>query len=180
MQPGERFGKTAESSTSKSSTPNGSDITEAVWKQLLEAIYAGGVLESTSVRAVTKTRHGTSGGWHRGCRCTLCQGAHAATQKAFGIAWAQQRLPVEVRQRVLDGIYAGQPFCAVVRDLGLIPNQVWGLTKTDAEWSTALEEALTASRRADLRHGTNAAYVAGCVCSNCGEHQRQRMAKNRV
>jgi hypothetical protein len=28
-----------------------------------------------------------------------------------------------------------------------------------------LEAALTASRRADLRHGTTAAYVHGCVCS---------------
>jgi hypothetical protein len=63
--------------------------------------------------------------------------------------------------------------------LGLTPNQIWGLTKTDQEWSEALEEALTATRRADLRHGTNAAYVAGCVCKECREHQWQRMARNR-
>jgi hypothetical protein len=36
-----------------------------------------------------------------------------------------------------------------------------GLTKTDKEWSAALEAALTAMRRDDLEHGTNATYVAG-------------------
>jgi hypothetical protein len=53
-----------------------------------------------------------------------------------------------------------------------------GLTKTDEGWAAALEAALTGTRRDDLRHGTNAAYVAGCVCEDCREHQRQRMAKN--
>jgi hypothetical protein len=47
-----------------------------------------------------------------------------------------------VRQQLLDAIYAGQPFGAVLRDLGLTPNQVWGLTKTDQEWSAALDAAL--------------------------------------
>jgi hypothetical protein len=128
---------------------------------------------------VTNLRHSTSAGWHRGCRCTLCRRAHAETQRAFGRARAQTRLPTEIRQQVLDGIYAGQPFRSVLRDLNLTPNQVWGLTKTDREWSAALEAALTASRRGDLKHGTNAAYVAGCVCSECREHQRRRMAKDR-
>ena len=36
-----------------------------------------------------------------------------------------------------------------------------GLTKTDHEWSERLEAALTATRRDDLHHGTNAAYVQG-------------------
>jgi catechol 2,3-dioxygenase-like lactoylglutathione lyase family enzyme len=35
---------------------------------------------------------------------------------------------------------------------------------------------LTATRRDDLQHGTNAAYVHGCVCKECREHQRVRMA----
>jgi hypothetical protein len=64
----------------------------------------------------------------------------------------------------VEAIYAGQPFRTVSRDLGLTPNQVWGLTKTDQKWSENLEAALTATRRDDLEHGTNAAYVAGCVC----------------
>jgi hypothetical protein len=71
-----------------------------------------------------------------------------------------------------------RPFRTVVRDLGLTPNQVWGLTKTDGQWSAELEAALTATRRGDLQHGTNAAYVAGCVCKDCRDHQRRRMAKN--
>jgi hypothetical protein len=125
---------------------------------------------------VTKEGHGTSAGWHSGCRCTLCSQAHSDTQRAFGRARALQRLPAELRQQLLDRIYAGQTFRTVLRDLNLTPNQVWGLTKTDLEWSAALEAALTASRREDLEHGTNAAYVAGCVCKDCREHQRQRMA----
>jgi len=88
-------------------------------------------------------------------------------------------LPLEVRQQLLDAIYARQPFRQVLRELGLTPNQVWGLTKTEKEWSIALDDALTTSRRDDLKHGTNAAYVAGCVCKECREHQRQRMARNR-
>ena len=92
---------------------------------------------------------------------------------------AQKRLPVEVRQKLLAAIYDGQPFGTVLGDLGLTSNQVWGLTKTDEEWSEQLDDALTAARRADLRHGTTSGYRAGCVCSDCREHQRVRMAKNR-
>jgi hypothetical protein len=128
---------------------------------------------------VTRGGHGTSGRWQSGCRCTRCRGAHAETQRAFGRAGAQTRLPAEIRQELLDGIYAGQTFRTVLGQLNLTPNQVWGLTKTDSEGSAELEAALTATRRGDLKHGTNAAYVAGCVCSDCREHQRQRMAKNR-
>jgi hypothetical protein len=82
-------------------------------------------------------------------------------------------------QQLLNAIYAGQPFRSVLRDLGLKPKQVWGLTKTDGEWSIALDGALTTARRKDLKHGTNAACVAGFVCKDCREHQRLRMAKNR-
>ena len=84
-----------------------------------------------------------------------------------------------MRQQLLEAIYAGQPFRAVVRDLGLTSNQVWGLAKTSDQWSSELDAALTATRREDLRHGTTPAYVRGCVCKDCREHQRIRMAKNR-
>jgi cytidylate kinase len=84
-----------------------------------------------------------------------------------------------MRQQLLDAIGAGQPFRTVLRDLGLTFNQVWGLTRTDREWSERLDAALTAARREDLEHGTNAAYVQGYVCSECREHQRVRMARNR-
>jgi cytidylate kinase len=84
-----------------------------------------------------------------------------------------------MRQQLLDAIYAGQSFRRVLRDLGLTSNQIWGLTKTDNEWSAALDAALTATCRKDLQHGTNGAYVAGCVCKECREHQRVRMARSR-
>jgi hypothetical protein len=128
---------------------------------------------------VTTARHGTSAGWHTGCRCTQCRAADAETQKVFGRARAQTRLPPELRRQLLDAIYAGQPFRTSLRNLGLTPNQVWGLARTDEGWSAALEAALTASRRHDLQHGTNAAYLAGCVCGECRSHQRVRMAKQR-
>jgi hypothetical protein len=54
-----------------------------------------------------------------------------------------------------------------------------GASKTDEKWSEQLEAALTATRRDDLQHGTNAAYVHGCVCRECREHQRVRMTQNR-
>ena len=54
-------------------------------------------------------------------------------------------------------IYAGRPFRATVIDLCRSSNQVWGLAKTDEHW----EAAVMASRRDDLRHGTNAACVKG-------------------
>jgi hypothetical protein len=92
-------------------------------------------------------------------------------------ARALKRLPVELQRQLLDMIYGGQPFRAELRDLRLISNQVWGLTKTDEEWAAALEAALMATRRDDLQHGTDAAYVRGCVCSECREHQRVRMAQ---
>jgi hypothetical protein len=76
-------------------------------------------------------------------------------------------------------MYSGQPFRTALRDLGLTSNQVWGLTKTDDDWSAALEATLTATRRDDLLHGTNAAYAHGCVCSDCREYQRRRMTKSR-
>jgi hypothetical protein len=76
---------------------------------------------------------------------------------------AQKRLPAELRQQFLDAIYAGQPFRTTLRDLNLTPNQVWGMARVDREWSAVLEAALTAKRRDDLKHGTNAAYVHDCV-----------------
>jgi hypothetical protein len=86
---------------------------------------------------------------------------------------------MEVRQRLLDAIYAGRPFRTTLRDLGLTPNQVWGLAKTYDQWALQLDAALTATRRDDLRHGTTTAYLRGCVCKECREHQRVRMARNR-
>jgi hypothetical protein len=124
--------------------------------------------------------HGTNAGWHSGCHCDPCRRAHSDRQRAFGRANAQKRLPVELRQQLLEAIYAGQPLRTALRDLELTSNQVWGLSRTDQERSEKLDAALTAARREDLEHGTNAAYVAGCVCWECREHQRVRTARNRA
>ncbi len=129
-------------------------------------------MTAASVPVVSEAPHGTSARWHSGCRCTQCRAAHSDTKRAWRRARARKRLPLEVRQQLVEAIYAGQPFRTVLRDLGLTPNQVWGLTKTDQEWSAELEAALTATRRDDIEHGATAAYVAGCVCAECREHQR--------
>jgi len=119
--------------------------------------------------------HGTETRWTQGCNCDLCCKAKTDAVKGNGRRKAHKRLPVEVRQQLLDAISAGRPFRATIRDLGLTTNQVWGLTKTDQHWAAALEAALMGSRRDDLNHGTNAAYVHGCVCSDCRGYQRIRM-----
>jgi hypothetical protein len=84
-----------------------------------------------------------------------------------------------MRQQILDTIYDGQPFRTVLRDLGLTSNQVWGLAKTDQECSEKLDTALNAARWNDLKYGTNAAYVHGCVCHECRQHQQIRMGRDR-
>jgi hypothetical protein len=122
--------------------------------------------------------HGTLR-WLEGCDCDgCCEAQNDAARERFRRK-AQERLPLEVRKQFLDAIYNGKPFRTVLRELGLTSNQVWGLAKTDEEWSDKLEAALLATRRDDLEHGTNAAYVQGCVCSECRTHQRIRMARNR-
>jgi hypothetical protein len=128
---------------------------------------------------VTEARHGTSAGWHTGCRCTPVPPSTQRHTESIWQARAQKRLPAEVRQQLLDAIYAGQSFRSVLGDLNLTPNQVWGMARVDREWSVAIESALMATRRDDLKHGTNAAYVAGCVCKECRNRQRERMARNR-
>lgn len=130
-------------------------------------------------RRGTRAAHGTITRWNAGCSCTKCRLFQSAEARARGRRRAQARLQVEKRRQLLEVIYGGKPFRAVLADLSLTSNQVWGLTKTHEEWSTALEKALTATRRDDLKHGTNAAYVAGCVCWDCREHRGQRMARNR-
>jgi hypothetical protein len=124
-----------------------------------------------------KVTHGTMTRWNEGCSCTLARprttlpgpgtspSAEAATSRS---AAAAPRRHLQ-RSAVPDG----------ARDLGRTSNQVWGFTKTNQEWSERLEAALTATRRDDLQHGTNAAYVHGCVCRECRAHQRRRMARNR-
>jgi hypothetical protein len=51
--------------------------------------------------------------------CAGCRRAHSDDQRARG-SRAQQRLPVEMRQQLLDAIYGGQPFRSALGDLGLL------------------------------------------------------------
>ena len=115
---------------------------------------------------MTSAARGTLARWHAGCHCAQCRQAHSGTKRAWRQARARKRLPVEVRQQLLDAIYSGRPFRTVLRDLGLTSNQVWGLTKTDEEWLAQLEAALTATRRDYIEHGTNAAYVRAVSAAN--------------
>jgi hypothetical protein len=105
--------------------------------------------------------HGTLTRSLEGCDCESCRLAQNDAARARFRRKAQSRFPADVRQQLLDAIYDRKPFRQALRDLGLTPNQVWGLTKTDDKWSSALEAALTATRRDDLKDGTNAAYVRG-------------------
>jgi hypothetical protein len=62
---------------------------------------------------VSDAVHGTSARWHAGYHCSLCRRAHSDTKRAWRQARAQQRRPLEVRQQLLEAIYAGQPFRTV-------------------------------------------------------------------
>jgi hypothetical protein len=135
--------------------------------------------DAAALRPGPQAPHGTRARWSHGCGCPQCRQAQSANARAYGRARAQHRLSTEVRQQLLNAIHAGQPFRQLLPDLGLTSNQVWGLTKTDEEWSAALDAALMATRQADLLHGTNAAYVQGCVCKECRDYQRERMRRSR-
>jgi hypothetical protein len=47
------------------------------------------------------------------------------------------RVPAQVRQQLLDALYAGQALRGVLRELGLTSNRVLGPTQIDDEWATA-------------------------------------------
>jgi hypothetical protein len=137
------------------------------------------VRDGAEPRPGPQAPHGTRARWSHGCDCVQCREAQNDTARAYGRARAQERLSTEVREQLLAAIYDGQPFRQVLRDLDLTPNRVWGLTRTDDEWSAALDGALMAARRDDLEHGTNTADVQGCVCKQCREHQGERMGRRR-
>jgi hypothetical protein len=85
--------------------------------------------------------HGTLTRWLEGCDCDRCREAQNDAAKARFRRKAQERLPPDVRQELLDAIYGGQPFRTAIRDLGVTSNRVWGLTKTDQKWSEQLDAA---------------------------------------
>ena len=106
---------------------------------------------------MSEAAHGTSARWHAGCHCSHCRRVQADAPRARGRARAQKRLPARCGNSSWTRSTRVSRSGTVLDDLGLTPNQVWGLTRTDPEWATTLETALTATRRDDLEHGTNAA-----------------------
>jgi hypothetical protein len=119
-------------------------------------------------RRAPQAAHGTLTRWLEGWDCDGRREAQNDAARAHFRRRAQARLPVEVRKPFLDAIYARKPFKTAIRDFGLTSNKVWGLTKADVDWATALEAALIGVRPGDLKHGTSPAYVAGCcVCREC-------------
>ena len=83
-----------------------------------------------------------------------------------------------MRQQLLDAIYSGRPFRSLLRDSRPTPSQAWGLAKTDQEWSAALEAALTATHRTDLRHATKPHIWRGVPARSAGSTSASELAKN--
>jgi hypothetical protein len=77
-------------------------------------------------RLGSSAAHGTTARW---IRAVAALGAVRCKAMPPGHAIGAGRLSLEVRQRLLDAIYAGQSFRRVLVDLGLTSNQIWGLTK---------------------------------------------------
>jgi hypothetical protein len=72
-----------------------------------------------SRRRGPRVAHGTMTRWKEGCSCTRCRQAQNDLARARFRRKAHERLPVEMRQQLVDAIHAGQPFRQVLRDLGL-------------------------------------------------------------
>jgi hypothetical protein len=123
--------------------------------------------------------HGTVVRYAEGCSCDRCRTAESDWARDRERAKADTRLPESTRQQLLDQLLAGQSFPAVLGDLGITANLVWGRARRDPEWAADLDAVLLATRREELKHGTHAAYVRGCVCPDCRAHQVRRTAKAR-
>jgi hypothetical protein len=85
----------------------------------------GNLTDPNGRRRGNRAAHGAMTRWNAGCSCAQCRGFQSDAARARGRGKAQRRLPVELRQQLLDAIYAGQSFREVLRDLGLTSNQVW-------------------------------------------------------
>ncbi len=62
--------------------------------------------KSESRRRGTRAAHGTITRWNAGCSCAECRRFQSDDARARGRRKAQVRLPADVRQQLLDGIYA--------------------------------------------------------------------------
>jgi hypothetical protein len=126
-----------------------------------------------------KAAHGTLSRYAEGCSCDLCRTALNDWTRERERAKADTRFPESTRRQLLGELLGGRPFKAVLQDLGITANQVLGRARRDPEWAAVLGKVLLATRQEHLEHGTNAAYVHGCVCPDCRAYQARRMAKAR-
>jgi hypothetical protein len=124
--------------------------------------------------------HGIVVRYEEGCSCDRCRTAENDWARDRERAKADTRLPESTRQQLLAQLLAGHSFHAVLRDLGITANLVWGRARRDPDWAADLDAVLLATRQEELEHGTNAAYVQGCVCPDCRAHQLRRMAKGKL
>jgi len=72
----------------------------------------------------SQAAHGSTAPWNAGCSCATCRGAHNDIARVRTRAKAAARLPVEIRQQLLDAMCDGKSFRLALRDLALTPNQV--------------------------------------------------------
>ena len=133
-----------------------------------------------SRRRGSRAAHSTMARWNSGCSCTDCRRMQSDAARERGRARSQSHLPVEVREQCLaaPALAGHSGRCSVILASPLTRCGDWP-RPIDPEWSEKLETALTAARRNDLKDGTNAAYVHGCVCEECREHQQIRMGRSR-
>ena len=123
-------------------------ITEPPWT-LQQLHHVRDETDPQGRRRGPQVAHGTLTRWLEGCNCDECREAQNDASRPAR-ARARTRLPVRCGNSSSARSMQANPFRVVLRDLGLTSNQVWGLTKTDHEWSEKLEAALTATRREDL------------------------------
>ena len=97
-------------------------ITEPPWTRA-QLLQVRDLTDPESRRRGPQVAHGTLTRWLEGCDCDECREAQNDASRVRRRARAQKRLPVQMRQQLLNAIYAGQPFRAVLRDLGLTPTR---------------------------------------------------------
>ena len=113
---------------------------------------------ATLTRVIKAAPHGSNAGWHSGCHCARCRRAHSDDQRTRGRGLGAAAAPSRGAATAPGRDLRRPAVRAILRDLGLPSNQVWGLTRTDQEWSKRLEAALTATRRDDLHPATAVKY----------------------
>ena len=111
--------------------------------------------------------HGTASRWRAGCSCPDCKQAHTVDIRQRHRDLADARFPVEQRTQFLELLARGLGFAEALDALGLTARTVWGSARRDEQWRRHLEETLMATRRTDLKHGSKAAFRAGCRCGDC-------------